>query len=352
MSGGMPWGMLTAPRSSPQDDDAHMDFIMAASNLRAENYGIPPADWLTVRGCPGGPHPHGAPGDTPLLSSEQAHRRAHRARHCHHHGSRGRPGVPGGLQAGVEVPGPQLLPHQHPVPVRVPPAPCRARAAPHLLGRTLSPGVPGSPPASPVAAAAAGSCLTKSSCGSRRAAGTGPGAAGGAGPGSPPAAGGGKAGQGRGQAQIGTVWAIEAPLSGGLWRARQPFLRGRKRRLEPDWPGGPRAGGRKRGREAPPTPPRRLQLGFGLPSRDVASPRLRPAICGCPAPCHSLGVSWPCLAPSLRGGCRSVPSGPDTPTSTAGTSVSQSQDTRRDSSCSAVAGAHGLRLGGWQCHPY
>lgn len=52
-----------------------------------------------------------------------------------------------------------------------------------------------------------------------------------------------------GQAQIGTVWAIEAPLSGGLWRARQPFLRGRKRRLEPDWPGGPRAGGRKRGRE-------------------------------------------------------------------------------------------------------
>uniref|UniRef100_A0A8B9ESL0 Ubiquitin-activating enzyme SCCH domain-containing protein n=1 Tax=Anser cygnoides TaxID=8845 RepID=A0A8B9ESL0_ANSCY len=26
-----------------------MDFIMAASNLRAENYGIPPADWLTSK---------------------------------------------------------------------------------------------------------------------------------------------------------------------------------------------------------------------------------------------------------------------------------------------------------------
>lgn len=31
---------------SQQDDDSnlHMDFIVAASNLRAENYNIPPAD--------------------------------------------------------------------------------------------------------------------------------------------------------------------------------------------------------------------------------------------------------------------------------------------------------------------
>ncbi|XP_064012493.1 ubiquitin-like modifier-activating enzyme 7 isoform X8 [Pogoniulus pusillus] len=29
-----------------QDNDIHVDFITAASNLRAENYGIPPADWL------------------------------------------------------------------------------------------------------------------------------------------------------------------------------------------------------------------------------------------------------------------------------------------------------------------
>ena len=31
---------------TPQDDDSnfHMDFIVAASNLRAENYGIAPAD--------------------------------------------------------------------------------------------------------------------------------------------------------------------------------------------------------------------------------------------------------------------------------------------------------------------
>lgn len=65
------WGMLTSPRSSLQDDDAHMDFIMAASNLRAENYGIPPADWLTVRGVPPRvPVPHRAPGDTPASCSQ------------------------------------------------------------------------------------------------------------------------------------------------------------------------------------------------------------------------------------------------------------------------------------------
>ncbi|XP_075569577.1 ubiquitin-like modifier-activating enzyme 7 [Pelecanus crispus] len=32
-----------------KDNDIHVDFIMAASNLRAENYGIPPADWLTSK---------------------------------------------------------------------------------------------------------------------------------------------------------------------------------------------------------------------------------------------------------------------------------------------------------------
>ncbi|NXJ16828.1 UBA1 enzyme, partial [Odontophorus gujanensis] len=36
-----------SPRSSLQDDDLHVSFITAASNLRAENYGIPPADRLT-----------------------------------------------------------------------------------------------------------------------------------------------------------------------------------------------------------------------------------------------------------------------------------------------------------------
>ena len=46
--------------SSLQDNNIHVDFITAASNLRAENYGIPPADWLTVRGAArgvGGPCP-------------------------------------------------------------------------------------------------------------------------------------------------------------------------------------------------------------------------------------------------------------------------------------------------------
>lgn len=34
------------PIEFEKDDDSnfHMDFIVAASNLRAENYGIPPAD--------------------------------------------------------------------------------------------------------------------------------------------------------------------------------------------------------------------------------------------------------------------------------------------------------------------
>lgn len=77
---------------------------------------------------------------TPLLSSEQADRRADRARHHHHHGGRGRAGVPGGLQAGVGVPGPQLLPQQQPLPVRLPAAPRPAPATPHLPGRTHSPG--------------------------------------------------------------------------------------------------------------------------------------------------------------------------------------------------------------------
>lgn len=53
-----------SPHSSLQDNDIHVDFITAASNLRAENYGIPPADRLTVRGAAcevGGPCPvHGS----------------------------------------------------------------------------------------------------------------------------------------------------------------------------------------------------------------------------------------------------------------------------------------------------
>lgn len=51
-------------RSSLQDNNIHMDFIMAASNLRAENYGIPPADWLTVRGAA-----HGVTGPRPTWGS-------------------------------------------------------------------------------------------------------------------------------------------------------------------------------------------------------------------------------------------------------------------------------------------
>lgn len=39
-----------SPHFSPQDNNVHIDFITAASNLRAENYGISPADWLTVSG--------------------------------------------------------------------------------------------------------------------------------------------------------------------------------------------------------------------------------------------------------------------------------------------------------------
>ncbi|XP_068014108.1 ubiquitin-like modifier-activating enzyme 7 [Melanerpes formicivorus] len=37
---------LMEPIYFEKDNDIHMDFITAASNLRAENYGIPPADWL------------------------------------------------------------------------------------------------------------------------------------------------------------------------------------------------------------------------------------------------------------------------------------------------------------------
>lgn len=76
----------------------------------------------------------------PLLSSEQADCWPDRARHHHHHGGCGRAGVPGSLQAGVGVPGPQLLPQQQPLPVQLPAAPCPAPATPHLPGRTLSPG--------------------------------------------------------------------------------------------------------------------------------------------------------------------------------------------------------------------
>lgn len=77
---------------------------------------------------------------TPLLSSEQANCWADCARHHHHHGSRGRAGMPGGLQAGVGVPGPQLLPQQQRQPVCLPAAPFPALTSPHLLGRILFPG--------------------------------------------------------------------------------------------------------------------------------------------------------------------------------------------------------------------
>ncbi|KAM6300936.1 LOW QUALITY PROTEIN: ubiquitin-like modifier-activating enzyme 7 [Aegotheles albertisi] len=41
--------VLMEPIYFEKDDDLHVDFITAASNLRAENYGIPPADWLTSK---------------------------------------------------------------------------------------------------------------------------------------------------------------------------------------------------------------------------------------------------------------------------------------------------------------
>ncbi|XP_053932901.1 ubiquitin-like modifier-activating enzyme 7 isoform X2 [Cuculus canorus] len=40
---------LMEPIHFEKDNDIHMNFITAASNLRAENYSIPPADWLTSK---------------------------------------------------------------------------------------------------------------------------------------------------------------------------------------------------------------------------------------------------------------------------------------------------------------
>uniref|UniRef100_A0A8C4XJS3 E1 ubiquitin-activating enzyme n=1 Tax=Falco tinnunculus TaxID=100819 RepID=A0A8C4XJS3_FALTI len=40
---------LMEPIYFEKDNDIHVDFITAASNLRAENYGIPPANWLTSK---------------------------------------------------------------------------------------------------------------------------------------------------------------------------------------------------------------------------------------------------------------------------------------------------------------
>ncbi|XP_051649112.1 ubiquitin-like modifier-activating enzyme 7 [Manacus candei] len=40
---------LMEPIHFEKDNDIHVDFITAASNLRAENYGIPPTDWMTSK---------------------------------------------------------------------------------------------------------------------------------------------------------------------------------------------------------------------------------------------------------------------------------------------------------------
>ncbi|XP_054694736.1 ubiquitin-like modifier-activating enzyme 7 isoform X1 [Grus americana] len=40
---------LMEPIHFDKDNNAHVNFIVAASNLRAENYGIPPASWLTSK---------------------------------------------------------------------------------------------------------------------------------------------------------------------------------------------------------------------------------------------------------------------------------------------------------------
>ncbi|KAM6414068.1 ubiquitin-like modifier-activating enzyme 7 [Rhynochetos jubatus] len=40
---------LMEPIHFEKDNNIHVDFMTAASNLRAENYGIPPADWLTSK---------------------------------------------------------------------------------------------------------------------------------------------------------------------------------------------------------------------------------------------------------------------------------------------------------------
>lgn len=204
-----------------------------------------------------------------------------------------------------------MLPQQQPVPVCMPVFPHPAPASPHILGRTLSLRRSSSPTVCPTASVCRAAAATRiwlmgSSCSSRRAAGTGPGAAcscGGSRAGVPPflPEGGKQSHIGAGgQAQIGTVWVIEAPLSGGLWRARQPFLRGRKRRLEPDWPGGPRAGGRKRGRKRAfiASVPAVAQLQAAQPPHDPpASVPCRPVLC------HSLGVAWMHLARCRGRGC-------------------------------------------------
>lgn len=43
------WSGLILPLLGPQDKDSHLDFIMHAANLRAENYGISPVDKFQVR---------------------------------------------------------------------------------------------------------------------------------------------------------------------------------------------------------------------------------------------------------------------------------------------------------------
>lgn len=134
-------------------------------------------------------------------------------------------------------------------------------------------------------------------------------------------------GRGWGQAQIGTVWAIEAPLSGGLWRARQGSPSGTAGSA--DWnqigPGGPGPGaGRGGGREGgDSTALRRLQHHFGL----MAAPR--PPQTPCPALCYP-GCSVPGLASSLDGGCCWAWPCPQVPAAAPNTSMCQGEDTRCD----------------------
>lgn len=137
---------------------------------------------------------------------------------------------------------------------------------------------------------------------------------------------------GWGQVQIGTVWAIEAPLSGGLWRARRGSPSGVAGNA--DWnqigprgpgPGAGRGGGKRLHRLAG------LRHRFGLPGHPTApshptgSRALR-----CP------GHGAPMLAPSLGGGCCWGWPCPRVPAAAPGTSMFHGEDAWRDVSCPAA----------------